>query len=285
MATQDVALTIWKVSIDNDGKANTFKQLKTLLHQKLHLNVSEIKLTLPKELEESITQLRKRFLAHNDADKSKVCDIRVELEPIENALAELRSFLNKLCCINLIQDNTMMKDYLVYRLMGNFGVASPLCSYVYITVNGEDWGLYLAVEGVEDAFLERNYGGETGELYKPDSMSFGGGRGNGKDFNMEDFDDMDFEPSGFEDGTGKNPNFGNFSPGDPQLPGEESGTPPEMPDDSAQTSSDSADEAIGKTGGKRPGMPGGRWLWRGKWFERCEAAIHRRRPEELRKYF
>lgn len=165
--------------------------------------------------------------------------------------------LDKLCLNNLIQDNTMMKDYLVYRLMGNFGVASPLCSYVYITVNGEDWGLYLAVEGVEDAFLERNYGGERGKLYKPDSMSFGGGRGNGKNFDMEDFDNMDFEPSGFEDGTGKNPNFGNFSPGDLQLPGEESGTPPEMPDNSAQTSSDSADEAIGKTGGKRPGMPGG----------------------------
>ena len=74
--------------------------------------------------------------------------------------------LDKLCLNNLIQDNTMMKDYLVYRLMGNFGVASPLCSYVYITVNGEDWGLYLAVEGVEDAFLERNYDKEAGELYK-----------------------------------------------------------------------------------------------------------------------
>ena len=34
--------------------------------------------------------------------------------------------LDKLCLNNLIQDNTMMKDYLVYRLMGNFGVASPL---------------------------------------------------------------------------------------------------------------------------------------------------------------
>ena len=87
------------------------------------------------------------------------------------------------------------KDYLVYRLMGNFGVASPLCSYVYITVNGEDWGLYLAVEGVEDAFLERNYGKEAGELYKPDSMSFGGGRGNGRDFDMEDFE---FDADGLE---------------------------------------------------------------------------------------
>ena len=95
--------------------------------------------------------------------------------------------LDKLSLNNLIQDNTLMKDYLTYRMMGEFGVAAPLCSYTYITVNGEDWGLYLAVEGVEDSFLQRNYGADHGELYKPDSMSFGGGRGNGRDFNMEDF--------------------------------------------------------------------------------------------------
>lgn len=83
--------------------------------------------------------------------------------------------LDKLNLNNLIQDNTMMKDYLVYRMMGDFGVAAPLCSYVYLTVNGEDWGLYLAVEGVEEAFLRRNYGSSYGELYKPDSMNGGGG--------------------------------------------------------------------------------------------------------------
>ena len=71
--------------------------------------------------------------------------------------------------------------------MNEFGVASPLCSYVQITVNGEPWGLYLAVEGVEDSFLRRNYGTDHGDLYKPDSLSFGGGRGNGMEFNMDDF--------------------------------------------------------------------------------------------------
>ena len=81
----------------------------------------------------------------------------------------------------------MMKDYLTYTMMKEFSVTAPLCSFVYITVNGEDWGLYLAVEGVEDSFLERNYGSNCGELYKPDSMSFGGGRGNGKDFKLNDF--------------------------------------------------------------------------------------------------
>lgn len=95
--------------------------------------------------------------------------------------------LDKLSLNNLIQDSTMMKDYLTYTMMNEFGVNSSLCSYVYITVNGEDWGLYLAVEGVEEAFLERSYGSDYGELYKPDSLSFGGGRGNGGDFDMGGF--------------------------------------------------------------------------------------------------
>ena len=53
--------------------------------------------------------------------------------------------LDKLSLNNIIQDNTYMKDYLTYRMMGYFGVNAPLCSFVYLTVNGEDWGLYLAV--------------------------------------------------------------------------------------------------------------------------------------------
>lgn len=93
--------------------------------------------------------------------------------------------LDKLSLNNMIQDATYMKDYLTYQMMRDFGVNAPLCSYVFITVNGQDWGLYLAVEGVEDGFLRRNYGSDSGALYKPDSMSFGGGRGNGRDFDMK----------------------------------------------------------------------------------------------------
>lgn len=102
--------------------------------------------------------------------------------------------LDKLSLNNIIQDTTYMKDYLTYQMMGAFGVDAPLCSYVYITVNGQDWGLYLAVEGVEDGFLQRNYGRNSGALYKPDSMSFGGGRGNGREFNMKNV--MDFGENG-----------------------------------------------------------------------------------------
>ena len=147
--------------------------------------------------------------------------------------------MDKLCLNNLIQDNTMMKDYLVYQMMADFGVDAPLCSYVYITVNGEDWGLYLAVEGVEDAFLERNYGSDAGELYKPDSMSFGGGRGNGRDFHMEDFELPDGEEGMMPPGqNGEQPELpdgeeGMMPPGQdgerPELPdGEDRMTPPEQ---------------------------------------------------------
>lgn len=95
--------------------------------------------------------------------------------------------LDKLSLNNLICDSTMMKDYLCYCLMNEFGVISPLCSYVVISINGEEWGLYLAVEGVEEAFLQRNFGNDYGNLYKPDSTTLGGGRGNGNKFDMKDF--------------------------------------------------------------------------------------------------
>lgn len=115
--------------------------------------------------------------------------------------------LDKLSLNNLISDNTYMKDYICYTMMRDMGVSSPLCSFVNITVNGEDWGLYLAVEGVEESFLQRNYGADYGELYKPDSLDIGGGGGmkpdqdpaaGGKDAGgaAKPDDKPDFKPSG-----------------------------------------------------------------------------------------
>lgn len=136
--------------------------------------------------------------------------------------------LDKLCLNNIIQDNTYMKDYVTYQMMSGFGVDSPLCSYVYLTVNGEDFGLYLAVEGVEESFLERNYGRDYGELYKPDSMSMGGGRGNGAGFNpgiLEDAENQQMDSGNAEEGAvnqqGNSDNAqetGNQQ-GNPEIPG------------------------------------------------------------------
>jgi len=96
---------------------------------------------------------------------------------------QLYKGLDKLALNNLVQDDSAMRDYLAYRMMGEFGVAAPLCSYIYITVNGEDWGLFLAVEAIEDSFLQRNFGLYYGELYKPDS--FGNDNGDDDDRNED----------------------------------------------------------------------------------------------------
>lgn len=137
--------------------------------------------------------------------------------------------LDKLSLNNVIQDNTYMKDYLTYQMMNEFDASAPLCSFAYITVSGEDWGLYLAVEGVEDSFLQRNFGNDYGNLYKPDSMSFGGGRGNGKDFDIKDFTDNSNSDENSDSAEDKNNSgnmqggFGQFAPphmqgGMPQMP-------------------------------------------------------------------
>lgn len=148
--------------------------------------------------------------------------------------------LDKLSLNNLIQDDSMMKDYLVYRLMAQFGVAAPLASYVWVTVNGEDWGLYLAVEAVEDAFLARNYGSDTGELYKPDSADIGGGRGNGRDFDFDEFRQR-MEEEGIE------------MPAEGEMPQLPDGEPPAMPDGEAPTMPQ--DETAQQ--GELPAMPEG----------------------------
>ena len=153
--------------------------------------------------------------------------------------------LDKLCLNNIIQDNTYMKDYLTYQMMNDMGVASPLCSYAYITVNGEDWGLYLAVEAVEDSFLQRNYGKDYGELYKPDSMSMGGGRGNGDKFDIDEFmSSTDSTDTTQNENNKNNENTNNNSENNPQqFNGNfENGNFPQRPDDSQ-----------GGFGGQRPG--------------------------------
>ena len=150
--------------------------------------------------------------------------------------------LDKLCLNNIIQDNTYMKDYLSYQLMREAGVPSPLCSYAYITVGGEDWGLYLAVEDVEDAFLQRNYGMDHGELYKPDSMSMGGGRGNGKDFDMDAFREKNSQDESDTEADGQN------APEPPQTPDE----------DESMTDREASDEQNRpKEFGGRGDFPGG----------------------------
>ncbi|MBR5157410.1 MAG: CotH kinase family protein [Clostridia bacterium] len=82
--------------------------------------------------------------------------------------------LDKLILNNSFADTTNMKEAIVYDMFQYLDVDASLYNYAKISVNNEYWGIYLALEAVEDSFMLRNYGMEKGYLYKPDSMNFGG---------------------------------------------------------------------------------------------------------------
>ncbi|MDR1263829.1 MAG: CotH kinase family protein [Oscillospiraceae bacterium] len=163
-------------------------------------------------------------IAMSDSDR---CSFKVEFDHYVTGRTYLG--LDKLALNNVAQDNTYMKDFVSYKLMAAAGADAPLCSFIYITVNGEDWGLYLAVEGIEESFANRVYGANYGQIYKPDSMDMNQGMqgqdGGGQDRvqrpeftgTFEFPDDMDFENFGsFEDFE----NFGNFGGAGQRTPPE-----------------------------------------------------------------
>ena len=79
--------------------------------------------------------------------------------------------LDKLSLDASFQDNSYLKTWLVYDMMDFMGVPAPLRSFVWVTVNGRPWGLFLAIEEPEEAFARRNFGADHGQLYKPDYTS------------------------------------------------------------------------------------------------------------------
>ena len=139
--------------------------------------------------------------------------------------------LDKLVLNNNYADATNMKEALIYDMYQYLGADASLYNYAKISVNGAYWGVYLAIEAVEDSFLLRNYGTQDGELYKPDSMNIGG-------FDMGDMDMGDFSPSdmpgggfGFSQFPGEMPE-GSEAPeaGPSDGSPEDGGSPSQLPD-------------------------------------------------------
>lgn len=174
--------------------------------------------------------------------------------------------LDKFVLNNMQSDNTYMKEYLSYDILSFIGVTSPLYSYAHITVNGEEWGLYLAVEGVEESFAERNYGTAYGQLYKPENM---GMRGNGQmndildQMNQNGDDQSKMQMSPFDSQNGTDSGTQNM----PQMPGQngtdsgggmpqtDSGTM--QPPDWNNSASGSESGGGFQQGGNMPNMPDG----------------------------
>lgn len=87
--------------------------------------------------------------------------------------------LDKLILNNNYADATMKKEAVTYDMFAFLGADASLYNYASISVNGEYWGVYLALEAVEESFALRNYGTNYGSLYKPETMDMGGGMADG----------------------------------------------------------------------------------------------------------
>jgi len=64
-------------------------------------------------------------------------------------------------------DASKLRDHITYEMFAILDVPSPLNSYAHVTVNGEEWGLYLALEGMDRSFMSRN-ALDDAEMYKPE---------------------------------------------------------------------------------------------------------------------
>ncbi|MDX9723097.1 MAG: CotH kinase family protein [Myxococcota bacterium] len=76
--------------------------------------------------------------------------------------------LKKLNFNNQFRDPSLMREFLAYRIAESLGLIVPRRSYVELWVNGELYGLYLAVEDLDKSFLAQHFVDNDGQLYKPE---------------------------------------------------------------------------------------------------------------------
>lgn len=81
--------------------------------------------------------------------------------------------ISKINLNNNYSDASYMREFLTYELAESVGLPTPGFSYVNVYVNDELWGFYLAIEQVDEAYLNRNFGNATGALYKGEMTGAG----------------------------------------------------------------------------------------------------------------
>lgn len=104
-----------------------------------------------------------RSVVNSDSDRYS---LKIDFDYYDNTQSLYG--LKKLNINNNYSDSTLMREYISYELMEQMGLPTPAHSYMYVTVNGEERGLYLGVEAVDETFLANNYGSNNGFLFKPD---------------------------------------------------------------------------------------------------------------------
>ncbi len=70
------------------------------------------------------------------------------------------------------QDPSNILQCLAYRIFADAGVATPMCGFAQLTINGEDMGVYTTLETYDRDFLARHFPSGDGKLYEGQLSDF-----------------------------------------------------------------------------------------------------------------
>jgi hypothetical protein len=89
--------------------------------------------------------------------------LRIDL----NRFSEGQRFygLEGLALNNQVVDCSYMREATAYRVFREHGAPGSRTGWAHVTINGDDYGLYLIVESPDDRYLKRNFAEPDGNLY------------------------------------------------------------------------------------------------------------------------
>ncbi len=74
--------------------------------------------------------------------------------------------MKRLTLNNVQQDPSRLNTCMTYKVFADAGMPSPRCNFATVSVNGDNLGLYVHVESIKKAFLERSFEDPEGNLYE-----------------------------------------------------------------------------------------------------------------------
>lgn len=91
------------------------------------------------------------------------CAWRIDVDDFSGSLLRGQEHLT---LNNAVQDPTYTHEWLTYEVYRAAGVPAPRIGYALVRVNDEAYGLYVVVETIDRAFLERRYADPSGPLFE-----------------------------------------------------------------------------------------------------------------------
>lgn len=124
-------------------------------------------------LEESITDVgvrKKGFFGSSSLGKPSL-----KLDFDEYVADREVSSVEKLTLNNSIQDTSLLKQCLAFKVFRDAGLPVSRCNLAHVVVNDQDLGVYVNVEGVTRRMLHRYFPDDSGNLYEGQLSDFRAG--------------------------------------------------------------------------------------------------------------